>query len=241
MTALPPHRTRGQDRPLASVLLSAPWSRPLTASSSSSTQPTLRSPPPFSPVSQLGGSPSGTTPPAPSLRLWGPHCPAHLNIGCCLTPGWSGRDPQRPTRAAHTGSACRGGGPGDACPPILPLPTPLQDSHGGDVLSWESVGGVADKKARFAHGSERQEVREDSGQGPRPRQREVSGSPSPALREDPGPLLRASVSPPENANRSGPKPDSEESSGVCVKGQTSGSHLRDSGPRERDRTGSLYF
>lgn len=72
-------------------------------------------------------------------------------------------------------------------------PTHPQDSHGGDVLSWEGVGGVADEKAGLAHSSERQEVPEDRGHKPCPRCGEVSmhlpSPPSPALREDPGPPL----------------------------------------------------
>lgn len=109
------------------------------------------------------------------------------------------------------------------------LPPPA-DSHGGDVLSGESVRGVADEKAGLAHGSERQEVRGDGGHGPCPGRWEVSRSPSPTLREDPAPPLRASVSPPVNAKISGPKPESQGSSRLCVKGWASGSCLRDSEP-----------
>ena len=57
--------------------------------------------------------------------------------------------------------------------PAFERPTQVQNSHGGDVLSREGVGGVADEQAGLAHGSERQEVQEDSSQGPCPRPREV--------------------------------------------------------------------
>lgn len=56
-------------------------------------------------------------------------------------------------------------------PPSVP---PTCRTHtGGDVLSREGVGGVADEQAGLAHGSERQEVQEDSSQGPCLRPREV--------------------------------------------------------------------
>lgn len=39
------------------------------------------------------------------------------------------------------------------------------NSHSGDVFSGEGIGGVADEKARLAHGSERQETRSRRDQG----------------------------------------------------------------------------
>lgn len=69
--------------------------------------------------------------------------------------------------------------------PASERPAHAQNSHGGDVLSREGVGGVADKQACLAHGSARQEVREDSGHGPCPTLREVS-------QHLPGPLAQPS-------------------------------------------------
>lgn len=64
----------------------------------------------------------------------------------------------------------------------LCLPSPgaaRRHSHGGDVLSGEGIGGVADEEAGLAHGSERQEVPEGVSHRP-------CLAPEPSPQETPG-------------------------------------------------------
>lgn len=96
--------------------------------------------------------------------------------------------------------------------PPRPGARPHRDSHGGDVLSGEGIGGVADEKAGLAHSSERQEVREGVSHRP-------GLAPEPSPQERPGSPFWVSVSPSEGPHV---RPENHRVSGALVKGQASG-------------------
>ena len=171
-TALPPNSVRACVRLLSAPPCQGPRLPPPPTTPS---QPLFWDPAPH-PTSCRG--PAGQGPAPRSLPPRGPRPPPSMPISTPIAASWldhesplPGRDPQVPTRAATQEVPEKGVGSRMPLSSASQRPGPPRpgDSHGGDVLSREGIGGIADKKAGLAHGSERQKVREDSGHGPCPR------------------------------------------------------------------------